>query len=120
LAGMVDVFVEKAIAEATAASGEKLVMRFDFGTDGKIAKSISTSFCKKVKDKALLLVSVDTEADKCLIMSCCPKGVGVDCKAWVTAATDGLDAKGGGGKELATFQLVGASHADTIVANASK
>lgn len=120
LAGLVNAFVEKAIAEATAATGEKIVMRFDFGTDGKIAKSISTSFCKKVKDKALLLVSADAEADKCLIMGCCAKGVGLDCKAWVLAATDGLDAKGGGGKELATFQLVGASHADTIVANASK
>lgn len=119
LASMVNEFIEKAVTKASAATDGKIVMRFDFGTDGKIAKSIATSFCKSVKDKALLLVSADTEADKCLVLACCAKGVDTDCKAWVEAATDGLDAKGGGKKELATFQLVGSSKAATIMSNAS-
>lgn len=111
--------LEMAISEAGKASGDKIAIRYDFGTDGKLSKAVATKYCKQVKDKALLLVSADPESDKCLVMSCAPKGVDIDCKAWVTTATQGLDVKGGGKKDMATFQLTGASNADAIVAKAT-
>ena len=110
--------LEMAIVEAEKSSSDKVAIRFDFGTDGKLAKAIATKFCKKIKDKSLLLVSADAEGDRCLVMSCAPKGVETDCKAWVTNATEGLDAKGGGKKDMATFQLSGAGNADAIVSKA--
>ena len=93
-------------------------MRFDFGTDGKVWKGISTAYGKKVKDKALLLVSADTDSDRMMVAAVAPKGVEVDCKAWVSAAVDGTGAKGGGNKDMCQMNVQGASHADGVVEKA--
>ena len=110
---------EKAVAEAQATEGNKIVVRFDFGTDGKIARQITQHYGKLVKDKALMVVSADVEADKCLVVTFAPKGMSdFDCKAWAEAATDGTGAKGGGKKDGAMFNVPGASLADSIVEKA--
>jgi len=110
---------EKAVAEAQATEDNKIVVRFDFGTDGKIAKQISQHYCKQVKDKALMIVSSDTETDKCFVATFAPKGMKeFDCKAWATFSTEGTGAKGGGKKDSANFHVPGASNAESIAEKA--
>jgi alanyl-tRNA synthetase len=113
--------VEKAILEASVTDSNKVVIRFDFGTDGKVAKTIITAYGKKVKDKALMIISADTEEDKCLVVAYAPKGMdGIDCKDWVMATIEGTDGKGGGKADSANFQVPGASHAEALVEKATK
>ena len=110
---------EKAVAEAEATEDNKIVLRFDFGADGKIAKSITQHYGKRVKDKALMLVSSDAEADKCFVVAFAPKKMkDFDCKAWATAVTEGTGGKGGGNKDSANFHVPGASNADSMVEKA--
>lgn len=119
IAGMTDEIIDKMVTAAEATEGNKVVFRFDFGADSKVLKSLTTAYGKKVKDKAVLLVSADDDADKLLVAAFSPKGVkDVDCKAWVAAATEGTGAKGGGKKDSAQFQVPGVSHADAILAKA--
>jgi alanyl-tRNA synthetase len=121
IANMADEAVAQMVKLAESMTdANKIVFRFDFGTDGKVFKSLTTTYGKKVKDKALLLVSADTDADKLLVGAFAPKGMkdSIDCKAWVAAATEGMDAKGGGKKDMAQFQVVGVSNADAVMAKA--
>jgi hypothetical protein len=46
---------EKAVAATTATEGNLAVFRSDFGIEGKVAKSVTASYCKKMKDEALPL-----------------------------------------------------------------
>ena len=117
-AGMTDEVVAAAVEAAGAASGNKVVIRHDFGTAGKVWKAVSTAYGKKVKDKALLLVSADTAADRFMVAAMAPKGVDVDCKAWVTAASEGTGAKGGGKKDSATMNVVGCGQIDGVLEKA--
>lgn len=118
-AGMTDEIVEKVVAAAAEVDGNKVVFRFDFGCDGKVAKAVTQSYGKKVKDKALMLISLDEAADRFLVMAFAPKGMkDVDCKAWVTAATEGTGGKGGGKKDSAQFNVPGASHIDGVIEKA--
>jgi len=110
--------VEAAVAAAAAASGNKVACRHDFGFDGKVAKAVSTAYGKRVKDKALLLLTADAASDRFLVFAVSPKGVGVDCKKWVQHATEGTGAKGGGKKDAAQFNGTGAGLADGIVEKA--
>ena len=116
VAEMATEVVEKAVAEASTTSSNKVVIRFDFGTDGKVAKTIITAYGKKVQDKALLIISADMEDDKCLVVAYAPKGMSpsIDCKAWVMATIEGTDGKGGGKEDSANFQVPGAAHADSL------
>mmetsp|Transcript_16885 Transcript_16885/g.34891 ORF Transcript_16885/g.34891 Transcript_16885/m.34891 type:complete len:968 (-) Transcript_16885:289-3192(-) len=107
--------IEKAVELAGASSESKLVMRFDFGCEGKVAKQIMTGFCKKIKDKALMLITADVDEDKYMVVTGAPKGMDVDCKAWATAATEGTGGKGGGKKDLAQFQVPGISSIDSVM-----
>jgi len=119
LAGMTDEIVEKAVAAASAAEGPKVVFRFDFGLNGKVAKSVTQAFTKKVQDKALMLVTGDAEADKFMVVAAAPKSMkDFDCKAWVTTVTEGLDAKGGGKKDSAQFQVSSLSNIDSVLSKA--
>jgi alanyl-tRNA synthetase len=121
VAGMADAIVQKAIEAAQTTEGNKVVLRFDFGTDGKVAKSITTAYAKAVKDKALLLVTADVDEDRFMVIAIAPKDAkDVDCKAWVTAATDGTGGKGGGKKDSAQFQVSGISHVESVLAKASQ
>ena len=117
-AGMTDEIVAKAVEAAGASAGNKVVLRYDFGTDGKVSKAITTAYCKQIKDKALLLVSADTSSNRLMVCSVAPKGVDVDCKAWVTAATEGTGGKGGGKTDQAQMNVDGVEHADSIVEKA--
>ena len=119
LANMADEVVEKAVAAAEATESNKVVLRFDFGVNGKTAKAVTTAYSKKVKDKALMLISADVDADRFLVVAVAPKGVtDVDCKAWVTHATEGTGGKGGGKKDSAQFNVSGCSHIDSVIAKA--
>jgi alanyl-tRNA synthetase len=119
VAGMTNEIAEKAIAAAAESATSKVVFRFDFGVDGKLAKAVTTAFSKKVKDKALLLVSIDTDADKIMVVACCPKNLkDIDCKAWVTAATQGTEGQGGGKQDQAQFQVPGVGNVDAILQQA--
>lgn len=120
-AGMTDEIVKKVIALAGAeSSSNRIICRFDFGTNGKVAKSVTQQYGKKVKDKALMIISLDAENDRFLVMTFAPKGMkdGVDCKAWATAAIEGTGGKGGGKKDSAQYTVVGASHLDAVLEKA--
>ena len=98
------------IEAAGSTEGDKVVVRCDFGVNGKVAKAVTTAYGKKVKDKALLMVSADEAADRFMVVAFAPKGMkGVDCKSWVVAATEGTNGKGGGKKDSAQFSVPGVS-----------
>jgi alanyl-tRNA synthetase len=107
--------VDDVVRAATQVSGNKLVFRHDFGIEGKMAKNISTAYGKQVKDKALFLVSGDKESDRILVLAFCPKGLDVDCNAWVAAATEGMGGKGGGKKDSAQSTVEGLVHIENII-----
>merc|ERR1719217_580395 len=66
----------------------------------QVVEAAASSSGKKVKDKALMLVSADESSDRYMVVAFAPKGMkGVDCKAWAAAATEGTGAKGGGKKD---------------------
>jgi len=113
-AGMKDEIIAKVIEAAGAVSGNKVVLQFDFGIDGKVWKAISTAFGKQLKDKAVLLVFADTDSDRLMVAAVAPKGVDVDCKEWVSYATDGTGAKGGGKKDSCQMNVQGTGHANGI------
>jgi alanyl-tRNA synthetase len=118
IAGMTDEIAAQMVAAAEATTGNKVVFRFDFGSDNKVVKKLTTAYGKQVKDKAILLMSADEDAGKLLIVGFAPKGVDVDCKAWVAAATEGTGGKGGGKKDSAQFQVAGIGHAESIMTKA--
>jgi alanyl-tRNA synthetase len=99
---------EQVIEAANSTEGNKVVIRCDFGIDGKVAKAVTTAYGKKIKDKALLLVTAEESSDRFMVIAFAPKGLSdVDCKAWVTAATEGTGGKGGGKKDSAQFTVPG-------------
>jgi alanyl-tRNA synthetase len=118
VAGMTDEIKDMAIAAAESTESNKVAIRFDFGIDGKLAKNVTLAFAKKVKDKAILLVSADDESDRFLVYAMAPKGVDVDCKAWVTAATEGCDGKGGGKQDSAQSTVPDISKAEGVLEKA--
>ncbi|KAL3914811.1 MAG: hypothetical protein SGILL_005942 [Bacillariaceae sp.] len=120
LAGMADEIQAKAIAAGEAADGDKVVFRFDFGLDNKLGKKIGTAFTKKIKDKAIMIISADADANRFLVLSMAPKGVDVDCKAWCLAATEGTQGKGGGKKDSAQFTVPDVSVVAGVVDKAQK
>jgi alanyl-tRNA synthetase len=104
---------------ASSAGGNKVVLRYDFGVDGKVAKAVTAAYGKKVKDKALLIVSADEDADKFMVVAFAPKGMtDIDCNAWVVAATEGTNAKGGGKKDSAQFTVPGVTSIDGVLEKA--
>lgn len=119
-AGLSDAVVSKAVETASANEGNKVIMRHDFGTAGKVWKAVSSAYGKKVKDKALFLVSADVAADRFMVAAMAPKDVDIDCKAWVTAASAGTGAKGGGKKDSATMNVIGVSHIEDVLEKAKR
>lgn len=120
LAGMTEEIKAKAIEAGEKAEGSKVIFRFDFGVEGKVAKNVTQAFGKKIKDKALMLISADETSNKFLVMTFAPKGVDVDCKAWVTAATEGTGGKGGGKKDSAQFTCSDVSKIDGVIEKAKQ
>ena len=83
-------FCDQVVEVAVSTDGNKVIVRCDFGVDGKVAKAITAAYGKKVKDKALLLVSADDGADRFMVMAFAPKGMkDIDCHAWVVATMEG-------------------------------
>lgn len=110
---------EQVIEAAGSTEGDKVVVRCDFGVNGKVAKAVTTAYGKKVKDKALLMVSADEAADRFMVVAFAPKGMkGVDCKSWVVAATEGTNGKGGGKKDSAQFSVPGVSLVEGVLEKA--
>jgi alanyl-tRNA synthetase len=120
LAGQADEIQAEAIAAGEAAEGNKVVFRFDFGLDNKLGKKIGTAFTKKIKDKAIMIISADSDSNRFLVLSMAPKGVDVDCQAWCVAATEGTDGKGGGKKDSAQYTVPDVSLVDGVVDKAKK
>lgn len=117
MAGMVDEIKAKAIEAGEAMEGDKVVFRFDFGVDAKMGKNVATAFTKKIKDKAIMIVSADVDANRFLVLAMAPKGVDVDCMAWCTAATDG-QGKGGGKKDSSQFTVPDTSLVESVMEKA--
>lgn len=104
---------------AASTGGNKVVVRCDFGVDGKVAKAVTAAYGKQVKNKALLIVSADEGADKFMVVAFAPKGMtDIDCNAWVVAATEGTNAKGGGKKDSAQFTVPGLISIDGVLEKA--
>jgi alanyl-tRNA synthetase len=120
IAGMTDEIKAKAIAAGEAGEGNKVVFRFDFGIEGKVAKAVTQAFGKKIKDKALMLVSADEDSNRFLVMTYAPKGVDVDCQAWGTAAIEGTEGKGGGKKDSAQFTVPDISKLGGVIEKAKQ
>ena len=118
LAGMTEEIKAQAIAAGQACEGNKVIFRFDFGIDGKLAKNVTQAFSKEIKDKALMLISADEDSDRFMVMTVAPKEVNVDCKAWGTAAIEGTDGKGGGKPDSAQFTVTGISNVEGVIAKA--
>ncbi|KAL3791895.1 hypothetical protein HJC23_010755 [Cyclotella cryptica] len=110
---------EEVIEAANSTEGNKVVVRYDFGIDGKVAKSVTAAYGKKIKDKALFLVTADEDSDRYMVIAFAPKEMSdIDCKAWVTAATAGTDGKGGGKKDSAQFTVPGVGSIEAVLEKA--
>jgi len=84
--------------EAKNSTKNKIVSRYDFPFEGKLAKKIVTSFQKQAPDKSLFWLVVSGE--KIYIVAFSSKQPKVDCKDWVLSALSCVDSKNykGGGK----------------------
>lgn len=122
LAGMTDEIVNAAITAATEQGGNKIVFQYDFGCDGKVAKSVTQAFLKKTKDQALLLITADANDNKFMIVTCSPKSLSdIDCKAWIETSTNELSSdsvKGGGKKDSAVYYVTGLENITTVLEKA--
>lgn len=113
------VVVEKVIAAALSAEGNKVVCRVDFGVNGKIVKAVQAAYGKKIKDKALMIISADVSDDRYMVATFAPKGFeGIDCKAWALSATEGTGGKGGGKKGSAQVTVSSISSIEGVIAKA--
>mmetsp|Transcript_14602 Transcript_14602/g.18380 ORF Transcript_14602/g.18380 Transcript_14602/m.18380 type:complete len:965 (+) Transcript_14602:343-3237(+) len=94
-------------------TGDKIITRFDFGADGKMAKSVMTSYAKKGK-KAALLVTAGNQG-KFMVLACCPKSMkSMDCKTWVSQSVESCGGKGGGKKDSALFTVLAQDQEELI------
>lgn len=118
MAGMTDEIKEKAIAVGEATEGNKVIFRYDFGLDAKLGKNVGTAFTKKIKDKAIMIISVDEGAGRFLVLAMAAKGLDIDCKAWCSAVTEGTNAKGGGKKDSAQFTVSDVSLVESVLEKA--
>mmetsp|Transcript_4481 Transcript_4481/g.5128 ORF Transcript_4481/g.5128 Transcript_4481/m.5128 type:complete len:975 (-) Transcript_4481:141-3065(-) len=120
MTGMTEEIKAKAIAAGEVTEGNKVIFRFDFGANAKLGKNVAVAFTKKFKDKAIMIISADSNADRFLVMTLAPKGVDVDCKAWCIAATEGTKGKGGGKKDSAQFTVPDVSLLDMVIEKAKQ
>ncbi len=112
--------IATALEVAKGASGNRVVCRFDFGLDGKVAKSVMAQWCtlNKHEKKALLMVTADVEADKFMVFATSGGCEDIDCKNWVATATTAMDAKGGGKADSAQFNVPGVHKIDQVLEKA--
>jgi len=120
MAGMTDEIKAKAIEVGEATEGNKVIFRYDFGLNAKLGKNVGTAFTKKIKDKAIMIISADTEANRFLVLAMAAKGLDVDCKAWCMAVTEGTNGKGGGKKDSAQFTVPDVSLVDSVMEKAKQ
>ncbi len=120
MAGMTDEIKAKAIEVGEATEGNKVIFRYDFGLNAKLGKNVGTAFTKKIKDKAIMIISADEDADRFLVLAMAAKGLDVDCKAWCMAVTEGTNGKGGGKKDSAQFTVPDVSLVDSVMEKAKQ
>lgn len=120
MAGRTEEIKAEAIEVGNATDGNKVIFRFDFGANAKLGKNVATAFTKSIKDKAILIISADSDADRFLVMAMAPKGVDVDCKAWCTAAIEGTSGKGGGKKDSAQYTVPNVSQVNNVIEKAKE
>ena len=97
-----------------------VVFRYDFGLNAKLGKNVGTAFTKKIKDKAIMIISADADADRFLVLAMAAKGLDVDCKAWCAAVTEGMNGKGGGKKDSAQMTVTDVSLVESVMAKATQ
>jgi len=112
--------VAAALEAAEKEADSHVVCRVDFGLDGKVAKLVMAQWCalNKEEKRALLMVTADIPTDKFMVFATANGCEGVDCKAWVTAATLAMDAKGGGKSDSAQFNVHGVHKIDLVLEKA--
>lgn len=120
MASMTDEIKAKAIEAGEATEGNKVVFRYDFGLNAKLGKNVGTAFTKKIKDKAIMIISADEDAGRFLVLAMAAKGLDVDCKAWCSAVTEGTGAKGGGKKDSAQMNVPDVSLIDSVMDKAKQ
>jgi alanyl-tRNA synthetase len=120
MAGMTDEIKAEAIKVGEATEGNKVIFRYDFGLNAKLGKNVATAFTKKIKDKAIMIISADADSNRFLVLAMAAKGLDVDCKAWCMAATEGMDAKGGGKKDSAQVTVSDASLVESVMEKAKQ
>merc|ERR1711935_335921 len=120
MASMTDEIKAKAIEAGEATAGNKVVFRYDFGVNAKLGKNVGTAFTKKIKDKAIMIISADADANRFLVLAMAAKGLDVDCKAWCLAVTEGTNGKGGGKKDSAQFTVPDVSLVESIMTKAQQ
>ena len=109
-------------ATLDAATAAKVVLRIDFGKDGKVNSAIMKLLSKKCKTGSFLVVSVNAADDQVCVFGASPaKGEGaIDALAWCAAALAPLgDAAKTGGKNMSAMgNAPGASRVDEVLAAA--
>lgn len=120
MASMTDEIKAKAIEAGEATAGNKVVFRYDFGVNAKLGKNVGTAFTKKIKDKAIMIISADADANRILVLAMAAKGLDVDCKAWCMAVIEGTNGKGGGKKDSAQFNVPDVSLVDSVMEKAKQ
>lgn len=83
-----------------------IVLRRDFGINGKLAKQVLTSVGKKFKAANLnfMLISADVENGK-VFVAATSLNTGKDCNAWIKSCTEGLQCRGGGKKDSSQYTV---------------
>jgi alanyl-tRNA synthetase len=120
MAGMTDEIKAEAIELGEATEGNKVIFRYDFGLNAKLGKNVGTAFTKKIKDKAIMIISADADSDRFLVLAMAAKGLDVDCKAWCMAVTEGMNAKGGGKKDSAQVTVSDVSLVESVLEKAKQ
>jgi len=83
-----------------------IVLRRDFGINGKLAKQVLTSVGKKFKTANLnfMLLSADADDQK-VFVAATSLNTGKDCNAWIKSCTEGLQCRGGGKKDSSQYTV---------------
>mmetsp|Transcript_20229 Transcript_20229/g.34859 ORF Transcript_20229/g.34859 Transcript_20229/m.34859 type:complete len:985 (+) Transcript_20229:91-3045(+) len=95
MSGMALGLCEERAKEAREAGARKVVLRVDFGCDGKVGKKCVQEMHKHHPEGVFMVLSADEDADRfqCYAMIPGAKEKGLDANAWLAAA---MDAAGGG------------------------
>ena len=116
------------LGEAKKIAGEdafkekkSLVIRIDFGKEGKINSSIMKTLTKANKDGSFMVVSADEENDAVAVFAATAKSGSIDAVKWCEAAIAPLsDPKANGREKNASGSGKGLAAIEAVLAAANK